>query len=182
MSGVGSWMRHVETSADRDEFNQSLRGLGPEQPSAEAIKAAHQEAQRADQTRLDTLETQANADAFIIAHPEVKDNIANARLLLNQARTMFGEDGPITVDQWEAAYQHLRTKTDFLSLDAKELAKQQQAASRQRYADQRASEAARIVNLPQETLESMSLEEIRALDAQERQREMQRMGEAGGYY
>jgi hypothetical protein len=181
MGAVGSYLRHIETSADRDDFNKSLRGLGPEQPSAEAIKQAHEEALRADQANLDTLETQANADAFIVAHPELKDTVANARLLLNQARTMFGDNGPITVDQWDAAYQHLRTKTDFLDLDAKKLAEQQREASHQRYVEQKATEAARIFNLPEAALEAMSLEDIRRLDAQERQREMQRRGEEGGF-
>ena len=43
------------------------------------------------------------------------------------------------------------------------------------------SPANRIVNLSPEQLESLSLEEIRRLDAEERQREMQRRGEEGGY-
>jgi hypothetical protein len=161
----------------------AIAQLDPNDPDnipAEHIKAAHNAALREDKSHQDRLETQANADAFIAGHPELKDSLPNARLLLNQARTMFGEDGPISVDQWEAAYQHLRVKTDFLAFNADALAKQQKEASRQRYADSRAAEANRIVNLSEQQLETMSLEDIRRLDAEERQRELQAAGERGG--
>lgn len=196
MGSVGSYLRHVQNSADKDPFTIATRAAigdpnaiaqleqldqnDPDNVPAEHIKAAHEAALRADRTHQDLLETQANADAFIAGHPELKDSIANARLLLNQARTMFGENGPITVEQWETAYQHLREKTDFLAFNADALAKQQKEASRQRYAESRAAEAKRIVNLSQDQLENLSLEDIRRLDTEERQRQMQAAGERGG--
>src|SRR5258708_1760573 len=136
MGSVGSYLRHIPNSADKDPFNVGARvRLGdpnaqldlndPDNIPAEHIKAAEKAALREDKSHQDLLETKANADAFISTHPELKDSEPNARLLLNQARTMFGEDGPITVDQWEAAYQHLRVKTDFLVFNAEALAKQQ---------------------------------------------------------
>lgn len=195
MGAVGSYLRHIQNRADKDPLNLGARAAigdpnaieqldlnDPDNLTAEQIKAAHEAALAADRTHQNLLETQANADAFISAHGELKDSVANARLLLNQAKTMFGEDGPITVDQWEAAYQHLRSKTDFLAFNADALAKQQKEASRQHYAASRAAEAKRIVNLSEQQLETMSLEDIRRLDAEERQREMERIGEQGGYY
>jgi len=127
----------------------------------------------------DRLETQKNGDAFIAVHPEVMDNTANARLLLNQMNTMFGE-GLHTLDHFEQAYEYLRTKTDFLKLDRNVLAAQQRQAANQRYAQARAAEAARITNLSEAALEALPLEEIRRLDAIERQRQMQEAGERGG--
>jgi len=148
--------------------------------SAEQVKAAYNAAVREDQAAQDKLETQKNADAFIEVHKEFIDNTANAHLLLNQMNTMFGE-GLHTIEHFEQAYEYLRTKTNFLKLDAKEVEKQRSAAARQRYADARAVEANRITNLSEAELEALPLEEIRRLDAVERQKQMRRIAEEGGW-
>src|SRR6266849_5845245 len=100
----------------RTEFDEMLRGSGPEQPSAEAIKAAHEEALLADQAHLDRQETVKALDAMAMGHKELCDTRANGELLLNQANTMFGK-GRHTVAHFEAAYQYLRTETNFLKID-----------------------------------------------------------------
>jgi len=195
MGAVGSFLQNIPRVNDpnRDPLNLGARAslgdpnaiaaLDPndlDNIPAEHIKAAHNAALAADRTHQNMLDSKANADAFIAAHPELKDNRANGSLLFNQAHTMFGEDCVITVDMWEEAYQHLRTKTDFLAFNADALAKQQKEASRQRYAASRAAEAKRIINLSEEQLENLSLEDIRRLDAEEHQRQMQEEGERGG--
>jgi len=149
---------HVPNPAQQDPFNirtrailgdpEALEKLDPADPenlTAEQIKAAHTLALRADRATQDRLETQKNADAFIAAHPELIDNKANADLLLNQALTMFG-DGELTVDNWERAYQYMRTKTNFLKLDAKEVEKQRKAEAKQRYETAKARVAERTFN------------------------------------
>ena len=191
--GVGTLgYSYIANRADEDQFNIKTRAfigdpdalghLDPNDPdnlTAEQIKAAHAAALREDQAQKDRLETQANGDAFIAEHPEFVDTVANAQLLVNQMNTMFGE-GLHTVDHFEQAYEHLRTKTNFLKLDNAVLAAQQRQAAKQRYAQARAASAARITNLSEAELENMSLDEIRRLDAIERQRQMQEAGERGG--
>jgi hypothetical protein len=94
---------------------------------------------------------------------------------------MFG-DGVISIEMWEQAYQHLRHKTDFLKLDKKELEKQQAAASRQRYAEARAAEAARTQRTfsPNANYDELSLEEIRNRADEQARHDMQLAGERGG--
>ena len=59
--------------------------------TAEQVKAAYNEALRADQAVQDTLENQKNGDAFLAGHPEFVDTIPNAKLLTNQMDTMYGK-------------------------------------------------------------------------------------------
>lgn len=163
--------------------NSVFRHATPEsepQLTAEQVKAAYEAAVREDRAAQDRLETQANGDAFIAVHPEFMDTVPNAQLLVNQARTMFGKEGLITVEMFEQAYQYLRVNTDFLKLDRNVLAAQQKQAAKQRYAQARAAETRRITNLSEAEVEALPLEEILRLDAMERQQQMQAAGERGG--
>jgi hypothetical protein len=192
-SGVGSFGNsYIQSQADKDQFNiktraalgdpEALEMLDPNDPdniSAETVKAVHEAALREDRAAQDRLETQKNGDAFIAVHPEFLDTVANAQLLVNQMNSMFGE-GLHPIEHFEQAYEYLHTKTNFLKLDKTVLAAQQKQASKQRYADSRAAEANRITNLSEAQLEALSLEEIRTLDALERQKQMQLAGERGG--
>lgn len=180
MSGLGSFGRHVPNAAENDPLNLRLIGGNldelplHERLTAEEIKAAALLAQREDQATQDRIETQKNGDAFIAGTPAFIDNTANAHLLLNQARTMFG-DGVITVSQFQSAYESLRTRTKFLKLDPKELAKEQQAAAKQRF------DAAQNPTTPSEQdLYDMPLEDLRRLDAVENHNRMQVAGERDG--
>jgi|SRR5579864_2349337 len=173
-SGVGTLGNyHIPTA------QEMLDPDNPENLTAEQIRAAHTLALREDKANQDRLETQKNADAFVAEHPEWIDNQANSQLLVNQAKTMFG-DGLLTVDNFESAYRYLREHTNFLALNKTVLAAQQKQASKQRYAAQRAAEANHITNLSEAQLEALPLEEIRRLDAIERQKQMQLAGERGG--
>jgi hypothetical protein len=160
-------------------FRQGTPESEPEL-TAEQVKAAYEAAVREDKSHQDRLETQKNSDAFVVQHPEFVDNEANGQLLVNQARTMFG-NGLITIEMYESAYQYLRENTNFLRLNKVVLAAQEKQAAKQRYTNARAAEAARITNLSEAELEAMPLDEIRHLDAIERQRQMQRIGEEGGW-
>ena len=191
-SGVGSFGNsYVHNQADEDQFNirtrasmgdeEALRRLDPTHPDnipAATVKAVHEAALRADKAAQDRVETQKNADAFIAAHPELIDNKANAELLLNQARTMFG-DGAITVDNWESAYQYMRTNTKFLKFDATELEKQRQLEAKKRYDAAQARVAERTFN-PNANYDELSLEELRNRADEETRQQMQIAGERGG--
>jgi hypothetical protein len=191
-SGVGSFGNsYVQNQADDDQFNIKTRAamgdpdaiaqLDPNDPSnisPETIKAVHAAALREDRAAQDRVETKKNADAFIAAHPELIDNTANAQLLLNQARTMFG-DKEITVDNWERAYEYLRTNTNFLKLDAKEVENKRQAAAKQRYATEKARVAERTFN-PNANYDELSLEEIRNRADEETRKQFELEAQRGG--
>ena len=193
-SGVGTFgYSYIQNQADSDQFNIKTRAAmgdpnaieqldpnDPENLTAEQVKAAHTLALREDRATQDRIETQKNAEAFLSEHPEFLDTVPNGQLLVNQARTMFGE-GLLTVDNFEAAYEYLRTKTNFLALNKTVLAAQQKQASKQRYAAQRASNAKRITNLSEAEWETMPLEEIRRQDAIESQKRLQAQAERGGF-
>jgi hypothetical protein len=142
----------------------------------ETLRVVADRAAYEDKTQQDRLATKKNADAFIAVHPELIDNKSNAFILLNQARTMFG-DGELTVNNLEDAYQYLRDRTDFLKLDAKELAKQQKAQAKAHYETERA----RSVRPTEQELYDMPLEDLRRLDTIDNQKRMQRIGEEGGW-
>ena len=176
--------RHVETDAQRDPFNHRVMAFlnddaseldDSEKLTAEHIKAAALLAEREDQAKADRLASQQAADAFVAGHPEYDDKSeANAHLLLNQVETMFGK-GLHTIKQWEAAYEYLRTNTNFLKLDAKELSKQKKAADKARF-----DAAQNPVTPSVQELYEMPLDDLRRLDAVENQKRMQRAGERGG--
>lgn len=177
------YLRHVPTQDDPFDvrvkafLNDNSEGLTPEDRlTAEDIKAAALLAEREDRNKQDILETQKNADAFIAGTPAFIDNTANAHLLVNQARTMFG-DGVITVPQFQSAYEYLRTRTDFLKLDQKELAKERKAADKARFD---AEMAQRSAGPTEEELYSMPLDDLRRLDTIENHRRMRAEAERGG--
>jgi len=182
---VGSYLRHIETSADRDEFNQNLRrahdGLGPVLPqqTAEEIRATYEEALREDQAYLDRQETKKSLDAFAMGHKELCDTVANGQLLLNQANTMFGK-GVHTVAHFEAAYNYLRTETDFLKIDKTVEAAQRKLAAKQHFEAETARTAQRAFN-PNADYDTMSLDEIRNRSDEVLREEMQIVGNRGGY-
>ena len=115
-----------------------------------------------------------NALTFFALHPEFADTPQNGVAINRTLKAMFGDDVP-TIEQFETAYQ-VACANNLLKLNQAEIAKQAKAALKQRAT----AERSRIVNLPQEQLETLSLEEIRHLDALERQRELQAAGERGG--
>jgi hypothetical protein len=184
-NAVGSYLRHIPNSADNDEFNQNIRrahdGLGPVKPrsTAEQIKADFEELLAVDQARLDGLENMKSLDAFAMGHKEVSNTIANGRLLLNQANTMFGKRVH-TVEHFEAAYQYLRTETDFLKIDKTVEAAKQREAAKQHFEAETARTAERAFN-PNEDYSTMSLEEMRQLSDEALQADMQATGNRGGY-
>jgi len=167
VSGTGIYGNYVVPRENPDDVPEL---------TAEQVKVAYEAAVREDQAAQDRIETQKNADAFIAGHKEFVDNVANSQLLLNQARTMFG-DGLITVPMWEQAYQYLREHTDFLKLDKKELANQQKAAARQRYEQEKLRSAVPT----EEEMYAMPIDELRRRDAIATQERMRRIGEEGGW-
>ena len=178
---VGGYTRTIDTPVD--PFNNRVLAFlnddaseleEAEKLTAEQIKAAALLAQREDRAAQDRFETIKNGDAFAAGRPEYVDNDPNAHLLLNQARTMFG-NGVITIKQFESAYEYLRTNTNFLKLDPKELAKQQKAADKARF-----DAAQQPVTPSEQELYDMDLDDLRRLDAVENQRRMQLIGERGG--
>jgi hypothetical protein len=101
---------------------------------------------------------------------------------------MFGE-GLITVPMWEQAYQYLRTNTNFLKLNTKEVERQRQRDAKQRFD----VETARFNNdawahsfdelsvAAQKELESLPIEELRRRATIAEQERMRRIGEEGGW-
>ncbi len=115
-----------------------------------------------------------NANTFVADHPEFKDTEANGKAMNRTLKAMFG-DVMHTPEQFESAYKVARAN-NLLELDGAEITKQAKAANQQRVNTERS----RIVYRTEAELESMSLDEIRRLDAAERQRQMQQAGERGG--
>lgn len=181
--GFGDFNRNLPaTSAEADPFNIRIRGFlddnmpeGPENAPAEEVKRWAEHFQREDKAAQDRVENQKIADAFVAGHEEWVDNKANAELLLNQMNTMFGK-GLHPLEHFEAAYDYLRTNTNFLKLDQKELEKQRKAADKQRYD----AERARSVTPSEQELYELPLEDLRRLDAMENQSRLQAAGERGG--
>lgn len=183
ISGAGSFGNgpniYDESTTEFDEdARRTLDGLGPAKPklTAEQVKQAFEEAQRADEAR--TIKSQS-ADEFVALHSEFLDTPNNGTLMSNMLKNLFG-DCAYTVEQFEAAYQALLV-TDSLDIDKAEVAKQQQkAADAQRKAilKRRADAAARAFN-PNANYEEMSLEELRNRANEEIQLGGQQEGAAG---
>ena len=186
-NGVGSYLRHIQNPAMEDPINDGARraldGLGPAQPdkfenwSPEMIREAYNGAVRTDEKRT---AINRNADEFVALHPEFLDTDDNGRLVNKMVKTMFG-DCVHTVEQFEAAYQALLV-TDSLAIDKAEVAKQRQkAADAQRKAAAKTrQEREKLRNLSENELETMSLEELRALTDRQLREDMQREAERGG--
>jgi hypothetical protein len=180
---VGGYTRNV--NLQEDPFDARVRAFkddsfdtledNPENWPKEKVKAAAEMFQRADQSQQDLIATGLNGDAFIVAHPEVKDTPANGQLFKHELNRMFG-DCLHTVDHFEAAYESLRA-SNFLALNKAEVEKQQKAAAKQRYE----AERARSVEPSMDELYSMSLDDLRRLDTVANQERMQRRGEEGGW-
>ena len=191
MSG-GSYLRHLPNPAEDDPFNVGARAKldAPdgkptfddsstcfEEWSPEKQRAGYEGALRADEKRSANIQ---NADDFVVLHPEFVDNASNAKLLTKMVNTMFG-DCVHTIPQWEAAYQALLI-TDSLDIDKAEVAKQQQKAAdaqRKTLLKQR-QEQERLRNLPEDEMETMSLEQVREQANCQLQEQMQVAGERGG--
>lgn len=184
MSAVGSYLRHIPNSADNDEFNENLRrahdGLGPVKPrlTAEQIKAAHEEALAADETRAVNIQ---NSREFVSLHPEFIDHEKNGEQFNKTLNAMFGANRAYTVDQFEQTYQ-VCLANNSLELDQAELVKQEQAAAKERAKAARARRAAETRVFSQTELEAMPLEELRRLEDREIQKRNQKIAEEGGYY
>jgi hypothetical protein len=184
MGAVGSYLRHIENSADRDEFNINLKrahdGLGPitPQPTAEQIKQLVEEAQAADETRATN---KRNADDFCALHPEFLDHDRNGAQFNATLDAMFGTNIAYTLDQFERAYA-VCCANNSLELDRAVLAKQEDAAAKERAKAARARRAAETRVFSEAELESMSLEDLRKVENQAIQKRNQKLGEEGGYY
>jgi hypothetical protein len=188
MGAVGSYLRHIENSADRDPFNRAAREkldnldgkpnvyddssseFGNWSPAKQ--RAYYETLSRTDVERADI---HATAKTFIGLHPEWIDSHDNSMILNRTLRAMYGNDVVPTIEQFEAAYKVAGANNN-LELNQVEIAKQQKAALKQLAAKERS----RIVYRTEQELESLSLEQIRHLDSEERQRQMQRLGEEGG--
>ncbi len=173
ISGTGSFGNAIFHPQDAD-IEQEL--------TAAQVKAAYEAALAEDQAAKDKVQNQLDGDAFITAHPEIKDTVANAKLFVHEMDRTFGP-GRHPIAHFEAAYESLRA-SNFLALDQKELAKQQKASAKARYDASYATDKERIVANafdPNDGYETISLEEIRKRADEEVRHQMQRRGEEGGY-
>jgi hypothetical protein len=170
-SGTGIYGNAIVPRENLDDNEPEL--------TAAQIKQAYNEALREDQAHQNTLATQQNGESWIAGHPEVVDSVPNARILVNQVRTMFG-DGLITINMFEQAYQYLREKTDFLALDKTVLAAQQKQAAKQRYEAEKARTSHTSFD-PNADYSSLSLDEIKRRAEQANSESMRRLAEEGGY-
>jgi hypothetical protein len=186
MGSVGSWLRGIPNPADKDPFNKAAReklnnpsGTPQYNDASSEFGEWSPEKQRAHfDEKVREVETFITNDdhalTFIALHPEWIDSEENGKALTCTAVAMFGQ-GVWSVQQYEAAYR-VACANNLLVLNQAEIAKQKKAALKQRAA----AERSRIINLPEEQLENLSLEDFRRLDAEERQRQMQAAGERGG--
>jgi hypothetical protein len=182
-NAVGSYLRNIHNPANDDPINDGARrSLNGQQrfddssPRFEDWSPAKQRAafegmQRADAKLAANAE---NANLFLSMHPEFVDSEANGAALNSTLKAMFG-DVEHTTEQFERAFEVARAN-NILELDAAEIAKQTRAATQQRAKTERS----RIVYRSEDELETMPLEEIRRLDAIERQKQLQESGERGG--
>jgi len=165
ISGVGSFGNYVPPRENPDDAQEL---------TAAQIRQAYSAAIAADQSAQDIIQNQLDGDAFIAVHPEVKDTVANAKLFVHEMDVRFGK-GRHPIEHFEAAYESLRA-SGFLALDEKEVAKQQKAFAKQHYDVAKALS----VTPTEEEMYALPLEELRKLDAQERQKQFQLSGERGG--
>ena len=173
--------------ADEDPLNVGARAalnLAPDQRfndsselfeewSPEKQRRAFEGLQREDAKRI---ALDKAATDFVTLHPEYVDNNSNGKKM-NDALVARHGNRVFTVEEFEQEYRVLRANNN-LTLDQATIVKQQQAAANQRAK----AERSRIVYRTEEELETMPLEEIRRLDAVERQKQMQRVGEEGGIW
>ena len=184
MGAVGSYTRFIPNSADNDEFNENLRrahdGLEPVRPRStpEQIKQDYEEALAADETRINNFQM---SDEFVLLHPEFLDHKKNGEIFNATLNVMFGANRAYTIEQFEQVYQVCLANRS-LELDQTEIVKQQQrAADAQRKAlTKKRQERERSRNLSEVELETISLEELRAITERELGAEMQAAGERGG--
>jgi hypothetical protein len=163
--GTGSFGRgpsvYDQTPSEFDiNARRTLDGLGPVRPqlTAEQIKVAFEEAQRADETRNTSMQ---NADEFLLLNPHILDTDKNGELINRMLKNMFGTCA-YTLKHYKAATDALLV-TNSLDVDKAEIAKQQQKAAdekRKSLIKDRADAAARVFN-PNADYETLSLEEIR---------------------
>jgi hypothetical protein len=181
-SGTGSYgnaIVHREENEFDTQVRARLRGGSTfddssprfEDWSPEKQRASYEGLQRADANVNDQRE---NADTFLALHPEMPDTTANAQALNRTLEALYGKR-VYSVVEFEKGYEVARAN-NLLHLDKNELAKQAKAATQQRAKVERS----RIVYRTEEELETMPIEEIRRLDAIERQKQMQEAGERGG--
>lgn len=181
---MANYERFLLNEADQDPLNvrvnASLNGTIDELPdkfefwNKDAVREAVEGLQRADRAAQDRVENQKIGDAFVAGHPEYKDTNANAALMTHELNRMFGP-GLHPLEHYEKAYESLRS-SNFLALDQAELKKQQKAAAKQRFEQERS----RSVTPSEQELYDMPLDDLRRLDAIENQKRLQLAGERGG--
>jgi hypothetical protein len=191
-SGVGTFGHaYIQNQADDDQFNiktraymgdpEAQRMLDPNDPdnlTSEQVRAVYEAAVRADKIQQDEATNIENGKAFIAGHPEYIPSEANNQLMNHELKSKFGLR-EYTLAEYDHCYASLRA-SNFLKLDKTVVAAQQNQAAKQRYADGRAAEAKRLTNLSEAELLDLPLEEIRRLEAIERQKQLQMAGERGG--
>ena len=177
--GLGPNIYEQQQSEFDVDARRTLDGLGPSRPqlTAEQIKVAYEDAQRANEKLAISSQS---ADEFILLHPEILDTDKNGQLINKMLKSMFG-DVAHTVEQMEAATQALLV-TDSLDIDKAEVVKQQQRAidAQRKAAVKRRADAAATIFDPNADYESMSLEEIKKRADEELRQQMQIAGERGG--
>jgi len=146
--------------------------------TAAQVKIAYEAALSEDQSAQDRVQNQLDGDAFITAHPEVKDTVANAKLFVHEMDRMFGP-GRHPITHFEAANESLKA-SGFLALDQNVLAAQQKATAKQRYKTEREHIATETFN--ESVAESLTLDELRRRADEEVRQQNRSAGERGGYY
>ena len=169
-SGVGGFGNYNTPSHTVDDPESEL--------TAEQVKAAYEAAVREDRAAQDKQSSVENGRAFLAGHPEFIPTEANIQLMNHELKSRYGVR-EYTVAHYEEAYASLRS-SNFLKLDKNVVAAQQKQAAKQRYEDARAAQANHITNLSEAQLEQLPLEEIRRLDAIERQKQFELAGQRGG--
>jgi len=169
VSGTGSY-------GNATVYRENLDNV--EELTAAQVKAAYEAALSEDQAAQDRAENQLDGDAFITAHPEVKDTVANAKLFVHEMDRMFGP-GRHPITHFEAANESLKA-SGFLVLDQNVLAAQQKQAAKQRYKTER--EHITTETFDEREADSLPLEELRRRADEEVRQQNRSAGERGGYY
>jgi len=183
-NGVGSYLRHIPSAAEKDEFNEgarrALNGLGPSptQPTAEQVKMVFEAAQREDQREKEKVISAENAAVWLSGHPEFEKTAANISLMNHELQSRFGLR-EYSIEDYEIAYESL-CASNFLQLNKTVLAAQKHQTDKQRYEAAKARTAA-IAFDPNKNYDELSLDEIRKRAADDTRRQMQRRGEEGGW-
>ena len=122
----------------------------------EQFQALVKQGERAAQHQVNSGESQKNADAWLLLHPEFSDDKRNANLILQQLRANGVTDA--TMADVELASRQLRD-SGLLTLKKKELAKQHTAELQKRADAFKDDLAERDFN--EEDAETLSMEELR---------------------